>query len=129
MSGIAQRLIKYLADRRCLYLPFSLEVYGWVIESILEIRKRLSADLESVSMDSPLGQSIASMQAVCRKFLTDTQNLDSFHFPVFWGRLGELRAVFGIHITGIAYTYDLDVPQELEPILPSDTNADTEDDS
>ncbi len=68
---IAQRLIKYLADRRCLYLPFSLEVYGWVIESILEIRKRLSADLESVSMDSPLGQSIASMQAVCRKFLTD----------------------------------------------------------
>lgn len=38
--------------------------------------------------------------------------------PGFFVALGELRAVFGIHIAWLAYEYQIDLEEQLTAILP-----------
>ena len=71
----ARRLLTFLEDRRALYHPYDMEVGDYVVESILEIRERLTADLEDVSKSSLLGESLSAMRAVCRKFLDKIQRV------------------------------------------------------
>ena len=62
------------------------------------------------------------MQAACRKFLDENQSPSSGYGRPYQAQLyctlGELRALFGIHIARIAFTYDLEVDARLEDILP-----------
>ena len=65
------------------------------------------------------------MRASCRKFLTETQDdpRQMHHWRMeghIWQALGELRAIFGIHIARIACAYDLEIEAQLEPILPAE---------
>jgi len=119
----ARRLLVFLADRRALYAPYNIEIDHFVIQSILETRKRLTVDLEELKSDSVLKQGLQAMAAACRKFLQGTQGKRSrYRFDPelfeFFRSLGELRALFGVHIARIAYTYDLEVEGELVSILP-----------
>lgn len=117
----AMRLLTYLEDRRALYHPYEMEVGDYVIQSILEIRQRLTADLEDVSKSSLLGQSLSAMRAVCRKFLDETQQPRGQRYYLganFISALGELRALFGIHVARLACAYDLEVEENLASILP-----------
>lgn len=122
---VAKQLLVFLEDRRALFMPYNMEVGIYVADSILEIRKRLTKDLEKISRSSVLGESISAMRASCRKFLTETQDDPRrihhrrMEGPI-WHALGELRAIFGIHIARIACAYDLEVEQQLEPILPAE---------
>ena len=106
-----------------------MEVGIYVVDSILEIRQRLTKDLEKMSRSSVLGESLSAMRASCRKFLTETQD-DPRRRPHWrmegqiWQALGELRAIFGIHIARIACANDLEVEQQLEPILPAEYEKD-----
>ena len=100
-----------------------MEVGSYVVDSILEIRQRLTEDLEQISRSSVLGESIAAMRASCRKFLTETQGdprrLQHWRMEGhIWQAPGELRAICGLHIARIACAYDLDLEEQLEPILP-----------
>lgn len=126
---IARRLITYLEDRRVLYQPYDCETGDYVVRSILDIRQRLTADLEQLDRSSPLGKSLSAMRAACRKFLTDVEGIEDdirlYHRRVwdqdtrdFFIALGELRSVIGIHIAQIAARYGIDVEEELVLILP-----------
>jgi hypothetical protein len=124
---IAKQLLVFLEDRRALCMPYDMEVGPYVVDSIIEIRKRLTQDLEQVSRSSVLGESLSAMRACCRKFLTDTQD-DPKHRHhwrmegLIWQTLGELRAIFGVHIARIACAYDLAIEEQLMPILPAEDN-------
>jgi hypothetical protein len=122
---IAKQLLVFLEDRRALYEPYNMEVGPYVMDSIIDIRQRLTKDLEKISRSSVLGQSISAMRAECRKFLTDTQD-DSrhrYHWRMeghIWETLGKLRAICGLHIARIACAYDLEVEEQIIPILPEE---------
>ncbi len=118
---IARKLLVFLEDRRVLYMPFNMEIGPYVIRSVQEIRKRLTSDLQQISKSDVLGESISAMRASCRKFMTETQDKKRnrwYHEGRIWSALGELRAIFGLHIARIAYSYNLEVEEQLEPILP-----------
>jgi hypothetical protein len=119
---IARKLFVFLADRRVLYHPYEMEIGPHVIQSVLEIRGRITSDLENISDNSPLRQSLKAMQAACRHFLDENQkpNLSYgwHHEARIHSTLGELRALFGIHIAQIAYGYNLEVEDPLSSILP-----------
>ena len=122
---VAKQLLVFLEDRRALFMPYDMEVGLYVVDSILEIRQRLTEDLEQISRSSVLGESISAMRACCRKFLTETQEGPRRMRPwrmedQIWQALGELRAVFGIHIARIACAYDLEIEEQMEPILPAE---------
>lgn len=112
----------YLADRRALFNPYDREIGPYVVESVLEIRKRLTEDLQDIAPDNVLAQSLQAMQATCRKFLDDNQTPRRVYgWPYeaqLQSTLGELRARFGVHIARLACAYDLEIDECLETILP-----------
>src|SRR5437588_10765865 len=74
----AQNLITFLEDRRVLYGPFDFEVPDHCIQSVLEIRKFLTAELQSLHPRSKFAQHLRAMRASCRKFL---DAIPKRHFP------------------------------------------------
>jgi hypothetical protein len=120
--GKAQRLLVYLAGQRALHYPYDREIGSFVVQSILDIRERLTRDLEALSMDSLLREILRGMQAACRKFLDENQSPSAgYGWPYeaqLYCTLGELRALLGIHIARIACAYDLEVDACLGDILP-----------
>lgn len=123
----AKRLLTYLEDRRALYQPYNMEICDYVVKSILEIRQRLTSDLEHVNKTSVFGESLRAMRAICRKFLDKVQRPSRgriYLVPDFIDALGELRALFGIHVARLACAYDLEVEKELASILPPEPEED-----
>jgi len=118
----ARRLLVYLAGQRALHYPYNKEIGTFVVQSILDTRKRLTRDIEALSTDSLLRKILRAMQAACRKFLDENQSPSAGYGEPYQAQLlctlGELRALFGIHIARIAFTYDLEVDACLEDILP-----------
>lgn len=118
----ARRLLVYLAGERALHYPYDKEIGTFVVESILDTRERLACDIKDLSMDSILRQILRGMQAACRKFLDENQSPSAgYGWPYeaqLYCTLGELRALFGIHIARIACAYDLEVDACLGDILP-----------
>ncbi len=120
---VAQSVIFLLEDRRFLYSPFEYEDYGWVVDSVLELRKQLSESLadDSMSDASVLEFSIVSMRAACRAFLSKISQGQDRPMEIGLGAilaLGELRAQLGAAILQISVAYQIDLPDELEGILP-----------
>jgi len=127
----ARRLLTFLEDRRALYHPYDMEVGPYVIRSILEIRERLTADLEAVSKSSVLGESLSAMRAACRGFLDKTQKTSVrryFMNGLIIDALAELRARFGVHIARLACAYDLEIDEPLASTLPPDPQDEPEKD-
>lgn len=119
----ARRLLDFLEDRRALYRPYHMEVGPFVTDSVIEIRQRLVTDLQDLSTSNVLRESLRAMSAACRKFLDDSQvdHRDHWHLDGATIRsLGELRAVFGIHIARLACAYDLPVEGELATVIPAE---------
>lgn len=130
---VAKRLLVFFEDRRALFYPYEAETPEYVVRSILEIRSRLTSDLEKLDRSSPLAKSIRSMRAACRKFLDQSEEIDA---PMFFGSrhriwdrgetdffiaLGELRAIIGFHSAQIAVWYEVDVEDTLVSIFPDPT--------
>ncbi len=125
----ARRLLTFLEDRRVLYNPFTVEVPEHAIESVIQIRQRLTTTLEQINRTSPLAESASAMRASCRKFLDQIQKLNvkgtvwdsSYRMDIFsfFCALGELRGVCGIHIAQIAVRYGIDVEEQLAQMFPS----------
>ncbi|MCP4307716.1 MAG: hypothetical protein GY788_23150 [bacterium] len=126
--AVARRVIAYLEDRRVLYVPSEMEVPHHCVESVLDIRRRLTDELASIDAKSGIAETLRALRAACRKFLNTVQakndivtyGADAGHWAswVFNGALGEMRGVFGVHIAKIAASYGLDVDGELSSILP-----------
>jgi len=118
----AQRLLVYLAGQRALHYPYDREIGSFVVQSIVDTRERLTRDIEGLSVGSILRQILRGMQAACRKFLDENQSPSAGYGWPYEAQLhctlGELRALFGIHIARIACAYDLEVDVCLGGVLP-----------
>jgi hypothetical protein len=125
---VARRVIAFLEDRRVLYVPSEMEVPYHCIESVIEIRRFLTTELQALHGESQLADALQAMRAACRKFMDVTSqgseivefgahrgHWASWHFN---GAIGELRGVFGVHIARLAASHGLDVEQDLASILP-----------
>jgi hypothetical protein len=102
--------------------PYDIAIGSFVTQSILDMRERLRRELRGLSTNSVLQEGLRAMQAACRMFLDENQSARSGYGPPYEAQLhstlGELRALFGIHIARIACAYDLEVDAHLEGILP-----------
>jgi hypothetical protein len=118
----AQRLLEYLAGERSLHHPYDKEISTFIVDSIFDTHERLARDIEDLPMDSILRQILRGMQGACRKFLDENQSPSAGYGRPYnvqlYCTLGELRALFGIHIVRIACAYDLEVDLCLGDILP-----------
>ena len=130
----ARRVVTYLEDRRVLFNPGDLEVPAHCVQSVLEIRQFLTAELAGAGDDSPLNRSLRAMRAACRKFLDQVQARGPDLVAFAWQRghwaswefntaLGELRGVFGVHLAQIAGQHGMDVEDDLAQILPAEDDG------
>lgn len=124
----AKDTLVFLEDRRVLYNPSEMEDPRHCVQSVVDIRKKITDKIAFVQ-DKELENTLRAMRSACRKFL-DTVGVDENiiryghhqgHWAswVFNGALGELRGVFGIHIARIAVMYGLEVENDLATILPA----------
>lgn len=118
---IVRKLITFFEDRRALYNPYNIETPIWVIESILEIRKKLTSTLEEIGENPNISPHLRAMRAACRKFMDETewQKRKRFrnHENIF-SALGEMRAILGIHIAQLSVKYGINIEDDLATILP-----------
>lgn len=137
---VARRLLTSLEDRRMLFAPEAWRHPAYVVGSVYEVRVELTKVLNQVSHDvgreTPVGEGALAMRAACRKFLTrigpagfqprnaraDDAPFDTVELETLMTALGELRAVFGIHIARISVAYGIDVEEGLASILPEEAD-------
>jgi hypothetical protein len=122
-----KEIIVYLEDRRVLYNPSEMEVPHHCIESVLDIRRFLTAKISDIQ-DKHLVTILKGMRSACRKFLDSVgANGDIVRFGSsqghwaswsFNGAVGELRGVFGLYLAELAVLYKLDIEDGLASILP-----------
>lgn len=127
-KDVAEKFLIYLADRRALYNDWHLEIEYQVVRSVLDIRERITKDLQEIDPNSKLFQVMRQMQIACQTFLTYTRDVKpDFGFHPTWDRdqidfyieLGKLRSTFGHCIASIAIQYEIDIDARLEPLLPN----------
>jgi len=126
---VARRVIAFMEDRRVLYNPSEMEVPDHCVQSIIEIRKYLTAEIQSLDDSSGISESLRAIRAACRKFMTSIGSSPEIirfgahrgHWASwqFNGALGEVRGVFGVHLAKLAASYGLDVEDDLASILPA----------
>ena len=128
---VARRVIAFLEDRRVLFAPSEMEDADHCVQSILQIRHELTAEIQQLPAESDLSGTLRGMRAACRKFLevADEKSARVYTFGgfrswVFNQALGELRGALGLHVAKLATQYGLDVEADLATILPV---ADTDD--
>lgn len=118
----ARQVLTHLAEQRVLWDRYDQAIASFVVQSVLDTRERLRHDLEGLSTDSVLGEGMRAMQAACHRFLEENQSARSGYGSPYEAQLhstlGELRALFGIHVARLACAYDLEVDASLEGILP-----------
>ena len=68
---VIRRLLNFLEDRRVLFNPYTLEVEGQVVESVTEIRQRLTRVLDELPEGSHAVPGVKAMRAACRRFLDE----------------------------------------------------------
>ena len=125
---IAQRVITFLEDRRALYRGYDLEVAEYVVQSIIEIRRFLTDVLKDLPNEPGLTQHLRYMRGACREFLDTVHRIGRDRIDMYGGgprswefctALGELRAIFGIHLGLLAAKYRLGMEGDLAKILPA----------
>jgi len=134
--AVARRVIRFLEDRRVLYVPYDVEIADYCTRSILEIRQLLTSELGALDEShGQLFQSLKATRAACRRFLDRAQQEPDapprrrfprhWHDPydvesqAFFTALGEMRATFGVHLAILATQYGLDIEDGLASILPA----------
>ncbi len=128
---VARRIITRLEDRRVLFSPSEVEVPPHCVQSVIEIRHFLTAELCNSVPSDAFSAHVRAMRAACRKFLDRVQGWDSEiirfanqhgHWAswVFMDALGQMRGEFGVHIAQLAAGYGLDVEEDLASIFPEE---------
>ena len=121
---VVRDLVTFLEDRRALFQEYCREYGPWVIDSVLEMRKELTAALKRCADDADLAGTLRAMRAACRKFLDQMDpsgqriHRPFGYEPAMWTALGELRALFGLHLARLSVAYGVDVEPELASIFP-----------
>ena len=126
---VARRVVTFLEDRRVLFVPSEIEVPEHCVQSVLEIRRFPTTELQSLANGTELTDTLRAFRAGCRKFLnTVGARSDIVVFGAHDGHWaswesngvhGELRGFFGLHLTRLAAGYGLDVGGDFATILPA----------
>ena len=134
-TELAGSILRYLEDRRVLYVPYWAEVPDQCIASVHEIREHLRSVVEQCHTRE-LRDPLRAIQAACRQFLTDVSSiagplvranvLDQWRFNQ---SLGSLRARIGVSVAIIIDTFNVDVDEHLAPLLPPPLDFDPNDPS
>jgi hypothetical protein len=124
----AKRVLKYLAEQQALWDPYDMAISSFVTQSIVDLRGQLRSEIEGLPTNSVLREGLHVMHAACRRFLEENQSPRSGYGPPYEAQLhstlGQLRALFGVHIARIACAYDLAVDSRLGGILPPEPDGD-----
>lgn len=126
---VAQKVIRFLEDRRVLYNPSELESPRYCIESVCRIREYLTSEMQQINSDSNLFSYMKAMRIACRKFLNRCSSKDdsfldearyngNFSSWVFGSALGEMRGTFGNMVAQISAAYGIDIEDDLATIIP-----------
>lgn len=133
--AVARRVVRFLEDRRVLFNPYELEVPAHCIESVIEIRRFLTDQINTLADDDDVVPHLVAMRTACRKFLDsidEPERRGLLHPGNMWGSpgwvfnsaLGELRGVIGVHVAQLAAKHGLDVAEGLDSILPAEPASD-----
>lgn len=129
-KNIIRKILLYLEDRRVLYLQYEPHMKkANCIQSVLNIREYLSAEIAKLHAKSDLIPVLKYLRASCLKFILriepyqDELNNLPEDVPIqakfiFSTALGELRSSFGDVIALFCVKYELDISDELGSILP-----------
>jgi hypothetical protein len=131
---VATELFTRFEDRRVLYNPSDAEAPQHCVQSIIEIRHMLSDALVKLGGTGVLAEHVRALGAASRRFLdrlnpNGRADFDAMRSPghylswEFLDALGQLRAIFGVHIAIIAARYDLEVHGHLKNVLPPEPSA------
>ncbi len=122
---VVRKLIVFLEDRRALYNPYYADsTPRWVLDSVLEIRRTLTETLASIEQESDIAPHLRGMRAACRKFMNEMDETKQRklrrgpYLEEFFTALGEMRAIFGVHVAQLCVKYGIDVEGDLSKILP-----------
>ena len=74
-KDIAQRVVKFLKQRRVLFEPFHLENPIYAMESIIEIKHYLTSEIMKATEDGKLIYYLQEMNTACNAFLTKSQQI------------------------------------------------------
>jgi len=122
---IARDLVTSLEDKRSLYYEYDREHGPWVNQSVLDMRRELTEAIKRCADDPELADPLRAMRGACKKFLDETDpNARRIHHPyrdepAMWTALGELRALFGLHLSRLCVAYGVDIEPELATIFPA----------
>ena len=124
---IVSDLIIYLEDKRVLFNPYTLEYYKYVISSVIAVREKLTEVIQKVNGNTEIESHLRAMRAACRKFqdrcsesMQAQKAMGSGEVVdgVYLTALGELRAIFGIHIAQLCLKYGIEVKENLLLLMP-----------
>lgn len=123
-TEMAGSILRYLEDRRVLYVPYFAEVPDHCKASVQEIREHLRSFIEQCQTPE-LRDPLRAIQAACRQFITEVHSIET---PLiqesvldqwkFNQALGSLRARIGVSVAVIIDTFNVDVDEQLAPLLP-----------
>jgi hypothetical protein len=116
-AEIVRRLIVFLEDRRALAYDHHREDVGYVVESVLRIREKLTEALQQLAPESGANRSVRALRDACLVFLDHVDGRSWVHDPDFLMALGELRGVFLVYVRLLADEYGITVHGPLAPIL------------
>jgi hypothetical protein len=118
----AKQVLAFLEEQQVLQDPYNIAISSFVAQSIIDLRGQLQCEIENLPTRSVLQDGLRAMHAACRTFLSENQSPRSGYGPPYEAQLhstlGELRALFGVHIARIACAYDLELAACLKGVLP-----------
>jgi len=128
---VAAQLIARLEDRRVLFSPSEAEMPHYCARSVIEIRQTLSDSLATIGGKGVLAEHIRAMGSASRRFLdrigSDYEAMRQGGHYLSWeflDALGQMRALFGVHLAMIAARYDLELRGGLLDIVPQESAND-----
>jgi hypothetical protein len=139
--AVARRVIRFLEDRRVMFNPTVLEVPQHCVQSVIEVRRFLTAELGDLPEGHAVAPHLQAMRAACRRFLDTASEveggdpgrlrpwgLEGYPAWEFNAALGELRHAVGLHVAQLAVKYGIDVEDDLASILPASPDNDEDPD-
>jgi hypothetical protein len=121
---VARDLMRELEDKRVLYRPEAMESAQYCVQSVIDMRQKLTTSMQQVDTDAPLYKQLQKIRRACRGFcdVVGSPKFDAAPFPVQSSLLGRelarFRQTVGGAVGAVSIAYGLEVEDELASIIP-----------
>lgn len=110
----AEKVVRLLEDKGVLFKPYAQEDDTLVVKSLDNLRSELRELRSDLSPDSPLDARLLAMIDACRYYMNN--NVGPMTLSQLEESLGELRKIFGIHLSQMKDQYNLNIKSPLSSI-------------